>query len=93
MEELASGPRLKDMAEPIVQLVESQPPGREVLAKLGRRRIAVGIPDPGRLPGLASTYFAFLARTAGKGSVIAHCHGLPVRSRSSLPSTIDRDLG
>ena len=55
MEELASGSGLKDMAEPIMQLIESQPPGREVLAKFGRRRIPVGIPDPGRLPGLAST--------------------------------------
>ena len=55
VEELAPRPCPEDLAEPIVKLVESESPGRVVLAQLGRCRVSVGVPDQGHVPGLADT--------------------------------------
>ena len=45
------GTRRERLRDALVQLLKRQPPGREVIAKLGGGGIALGVADPHRLLG------------------------------------------
>jgi DNA polymerase III subunit beta len=79
--ELTERLRREHRLEPFVQLLEAQPAGREVLAKIRRRRVALRVSDAHHM----GTSWPEGIATTREGSVITHRHR-PFRARSEVRS-------